>query len=217
MVLDEGLLRLGDSLFHRVQLLRDVDARAAGLDHLDDAAQMAVGAPQALHDSRVGFVDVRLLIHGLKLSPRGGYDKQPPPRARPLQSSIAPDMQTAFLRPVLRLAFTAMIVAAVVLAPGGTSVHHDPAALAGAHSLAELAEQETHGHAHEEVDRPSDEIAGVHEHDAADHAHDTSVLPDGVATAMADLRPRWCRLPPSGPCNGPPDRLDRPPRGSAAA
>jgi hypothetical protein len=126
-------------------------------------------------------------------------------------------MKTAFLRTVLRVAFTAMMMAAVVLAPGGTSPHHDPAALAGAQALAELAEQERHGHAHEEIDHLEDGVAGMHEHDAADHAHDTSVLPDGVANAMADLRPRWCRLPPSGPRNGPPDRLDRPPRGSAAA
>jgi hypothetical protein len=123
-------------------------------------------------------------------------------------------MQTAFLRTVLRLAFTAMMMAAVVLAPGGTSPHHDPAALAGAQAL---AEQLRHGHAHEEIDRPADGISGVHEHDAADHAHDTSVLPDGTASPQADLSPRWCRLPPSGPCNGPPDRLQRPPRGSAAA
>lgn len=126
-------------------------------------------------------------------------------------------MQTAFLGTVLRLALAAVIVMAVVLAPRGTSLHHDPTALAEAHSLADLAEQETHGHAHEEIDRPADGIAGVHEHDAADHTHDTSVLPDGVATAMTDLRPHWSGFPPSRPCNGPPDRLDRPPRGSAAA
>ncbi|MFM9860698.1 hypothetical protein RUR49_19760 [Pseudoxanthobacter sp. M-2] len=123
-------------------------------------------------------------------------------------------MQTAFLRTVLRLAFTAMMMAAVVLAPGGTSPHHDPATLAG--SLA-LAEQERHGHAHEEIDRPADGIAGVHEHDAADHAHDTTVLPDWTASPAADPSSRWCRLPSPGPCNGLPDRLDRPPRGSAAA
>jgi hypothetical protein len=80
---------------------------------------------------------------------------------------------------------------AVVLAPGGISPHHGPAAPAVAQAFANMAERETHGHHQEEIDRPADSIAGAHEHHAADNAHDTSVLTDGIAAPIAELRPRW--------------------------
>lgn len=126
-------------------------------------------------------------------------------------------MQTALIRTMLRLTLTAVMMMAVTLAPGGTSPHHDPVALAGAQSLAELVtERQPHGHVHEEIEPPAGGIAGAHEHDAADHTHDTSVLPGGVAAPLAELQPRWSGFPRSGPSDGPPTRLDRPPRGSTA-
>ena len=48
MVLDQRLLRLRDRLLDRVQLLRDVEARAAVLDHLHDAREMTVARVSAV-------------------------------------------------------------------------------------------------------------------------------------------------------------------------
>ncbi len=40
MILNQGSLRLTDGFLNRVKLLRDIEARARGLDHLDHTAQM---------------------------------------------------------------------------------------------------------------------------------------------------------------------------------
>lgn len=56
MILNQGLLRLRDRLFDRVELLGDVQAVAAALQHLDHAAQMPVGPLQALDDLGMRFV-----------------------------------------------------------------------------------------------------------------------------------------------------------------
>jgi hypothetical protein len=58
MVVDECPLGAGYGIFDRLELLRDVDARALFLDHADNAAQMARGAIEALDDSRVTGVSV---------------------------------------------------------------------------------------------------------------------------------------------------------------
>lgn len=56
MIADQRLLGLADSFLDRVKLLSDVDAGAAGLDHLDDAAQVPVGAVETLDDVGMGGV-----------------------------------------------------------------------------------------------------------------------------------------------------------------
>ena len=38
-------------------MVGNIEARPLRLDHLDDAAQVTLGAPQALDDFRVGLVD----------------------------------------------------------------------------------------------------------------------------------------------------------------
>jgi len=38
-------------------MVGNIEARPLRLDHLDDAAQVTFGAPQALDDFRVGLVD----------------------------------------------------------------------------------------------------------------------------------------------------------------
>ncbi len=75
MIPDQCLLGLSDRLLDRVKLLGDVEAAAAALDHLDDAAQMAVGPLEALDDFGMGLM-LMWLFHPIILSPRGGY-RQP--------------------------------------------------------------------------------------------------------------------------------------------
>lgn len=58
MVVDKRPLSAGDSVLDRLELLRDVDARALFLDHPDDTAQMAGGPIQAFDDSRVTGVSI---------------------------------------------------------------------------------------------------------------------------------------------------------------
>ena len=50
MILNQRLLGLPNRLFNGVQLLGDLEAGPAGLDHLDDAAQMAVGTIEPFDD-----------------------------------------------------------------------------------------------------------------------------------------------------------------------
>src|SRR5829696_9021997 len=66
MVLDERLLRLADRLLDGVQLLCKLEAGPACLDHLDDAAQMALRTAQPLGD--VGMRLMQELIRH-KVSP----------------------------------------------------------------------------------------------------------------------------------------------------
>ncbi len=72
VVLDQRSLRCAERLLHRVQLLRDLEARTLPLDHGDDGPQMPFGAPQALDDFRMGLVK-NALAHELILSPWIGY------------------------------------------------------------------------------------------------------------------------------------------------
>jgi hypothetical protein len=69
---DQGAFRLTDRLFDRVQLLRNIKAWTAALDHVDDAAQMSLGPLQPFDDIGVTLVDV-LLFHSIDLSPWRGY------------------------------------------------------------------------------------------------------------------------------------------------
>ena len=71
--LNQRLLGLADGLFDRVNLLGDIKAGSARLNHFDDPLEMAVGALQALDDFRVRFMDVWILAHANILSPRRGY------------------------------------------------------------------------------------------------------------------------------------------------
>jgi hypothetical protein len=63
MVLDQSLLGLSDRFFDSVQLLRDVEAWPACLDHLDNSAQMTLGTLQPFDDVRMALMDVNLRIH----------------------------------------------------------------------------------------------------------------------------------------------------------
>jgi len=71
VIVDQGRLGAFDSLLHGLHLLRDDQAIAAAIDHVDDAAKMALGAFEALADLGVAGVE-----HGLNLSPGRGYGKK---------------------------------------------------------------------------------------------------------------------------------------------
>ena len=61
VVVDQGLLGRSHSLFDRMKLLSQIQARPARLDHDDRLAQMSLGALQPIDDFRMGFVgDMRL-------------------------------------------------------------------------------------------------------------------------------------------------------------
>jgi hypothetical protein len=56
MIMDQRLFGVLDRTLDCLQLLRDLCAGAALLDHKDNGLQMAVGALQTANDSRVMFV-----------------------------------------------------------------------------------------------------------------------------------------------------------------
>jgi hypothetical protein len=59
MVMDERALGVYHGLFHGMELLRDLEAGLACLDHLDHRAQMPVGAFQPGDQGGVGCVQMR--------------------------------------------------------------------------------------------------------------------------------------------------------------
>src|SRR5262249_29052136 len=67
VVVKEGALCVGDRLFDRMQLLSEVQTRAPGFDHLDDAAEVAFRTSQPLHNIWVCCVE-RLICHMCILS-----------------------------------------------------------------------------------------------------------------------------------------------------
>jgi hypothetical protein len=62
MILDQRLLGLRNGPFDRMELLGNVEAGSARLDHFDDPAQMPLGAFEPLDDLRVCFV--KMGFHG---------------------------------------------------------------------------------------------------------------------------------------------------------
>jgi len=71
VIVDEGALRAGDSLLNRLQLLGDIKAGLAFLDHADHRPKMPVGAFQTGNHGRMACVNMRL-CHRKKLSSPGG-------------------------------------------------------------------------------------------------------------------------------------------------
>ncbi|OJY37036.1 MAG: hypothetical protein BGP06_19435 [Rhizobiales bacterium 65-9] len=63
MILDQGLLGLGDSLLDCMELLSDIETGAARLDHFDDAFKMAVGSLQPFDHFGMCFVEMYRLFH----------------------------------------------------------------------------------------------------------------------------------------------------------
>jgi hypothetical protein len=80
----------------------------------------------------------------------------------------------------LRIATVLAIALAVLSAPTGHSMSHDPLALVAAEAerhatlAAEIAE---HGHAHDEGDADERSPGHTHGHDSADHLHDKAGAP----------------------------------------
>lgn len=58
MIVDQRALSVGDRLLYRMQLLRDVEASSAVLDHFYDPAQVALRPLQPLDDLRVALMKV---------------------------------------------------------------------------------------------------------------------------------------------------------------
>ena len=70
MVVDQRLLGLCNGSFDGMQLLGNLEARPRRFDHVDHAAEVTFGAPQAPDDFRMALVDwVR--IHGWSYPPEG--------------------------------------------------------------------------------------------------------------------------------------------------
>lgn len=58
MIVDERALGAGDSILHRLELLREIDAGPLLLDHPDDTAQMAGRTVQPLDYGRMTGVSI---------------------------------------------------------------------------------------------------------------------------------------------------------------
>src|SRR5215207_5777448 len=70
MILDERPLGLADRLFDRMELLGNLETWPAHLDHLDDAHEVPIRAPEPLQNAAVGLMMAELLSHAHALSPR---------------------------------------------------------------------------------------------------------------------------------------------------
>ena len=69
VVLDQGLFGLRDGFFHGLQLLCDIQAGLASLQHLDNACQMPASTPQAFDDRGMGVVGMHLNVNSGFLYP----------------------------------------------------------------------------------------------------------------------------------------------------
>src|SRR5262245_24235505 len=101
VVVNEGALRSGDRLFDRLQLLGEVQTRAPGFDHLDDAAEVAFRAPQPFDDIGVRGME-RLIGHMYILSYVLGYVKRKALHPRPRRSFLSWALSPAPLEDVSR-------------------------------------------------------------------------------------------------------------------
>ncbi len=76
VIVNQRLFGLPDGFLNGVELLSQIEARSALLDHGNDAPQMALRASQPLHDLRVALVNESIL-HPNIVSPGIGYLKAP--------------------------------------------------------------------------------------------------------------------------------------------
>src|SRR6266568_8757931 len=83
VIVNQRLLAPPDGFLNGVELLSQIEARSALLDHGNDAPQMALRAPQPLHDLRVALVNES--IHAGIISPRMGSIKPRPRRPLPAE------------------------------------------------------------------------------------------------------------------------------------
>lgn len=67
VIVDQRFLGRDDRLLHGLKLLGDVDAWSAGLDHLDNTAQMTARAVETLDDSGMAFM--AMVGHGARFIP----------------------------------------------------------------------------------------------------------------------------------------------------
>lgn len=65
VILNQGALGLANGFFHRMQLLGNIHAGTAILDHGDDAAQVALGAFEPFDDVAVTLMVVMAFMHDL--------------------------------------------------------------------------------------------------------------------------------------------------------
>ena len=85
MIVDQRLFGRADRLFNCLKLLRDIDAGAVALDHLDNAAQMPTCAVEPLDDRRMAVVAMvghgeRVVLDNFRLftyPPRGDSSSTP--------------------------------------------------------------------------------------------------------------------------------------------
>lgn len=103
----------------------------------------------------------------------------------------------------------------MVLSPIGSSVSHNPIALAAAEAArhADLAAQvEAHGHAHDDGVADEQSPGHAHGHDPADHTHETASAAPEFAQPVFPIVRMWQAHPSSFADPEPGFRLERPPR-----
>ncbi|MER8569670.1 hypothetical protein NKH85_28805 [Mesorhizobium sp. M0924] len=108
----------------------------------------------------------------------------------------------------------------MLLSPVGSSVSHDPVAVAAAEAArhAELAGQiETHGHVHDDGATEEQGPGHSHGHNPADHSHETASTHPDFASPVPSAGRNWVIYPPSFSDPETSSRIDRPPQPILAA
>jgi hypothetical protein len=86
MIVNQPPLRFADRLLDRMQLLSEINATAAFIEHLDDSPHVPLGTLEALDDVGMRLMNV-CLCHSRTVSYPGGYAKpgklSPVSRAHP--------------------------------------------------------------------------------------------------------------------------------------
>lgn len=127
VVLNERFLRLLHSLFHRMKLLGDINARPSFLDHVDDAQQMPIGAPESLGDDRVIFMKAFMsmrLVHidsyppGMDNIPHGQKETIAIPARRPRLAISGKRRRTCMRNPYRQAISLFMLVTFLVMGSG---------------------------------------------------------------------------------------------------
>lgn len=210
VALDERAFGVGDRLLDRMELLGDVEAGLAALDHGNHASKMSLGPHEPLDDLRVGFVPIFMFNHRAVLSPGGDisignivfYCE------RGYQGAMLRRLQSLFTRTVTAV----MACLAILVYASAFSAKHAPDLHASSLSVG----LQTHGHDQGDHARDDWDVADPNtinaDHHHADHTHDTAGLVGLSDVSASPVRqPKHLTL--SFPLlGGPPFEIERPPR-----
>lgn len=176
MVVDQGAFGVGHRLLDGVQLLSDIDAGLAVLNHGDDRTQMPFGAFQPGDHSGVACVAV-WFCHIQSIIPPGGIGQGR--RGRSVRVGINS----------IRQVVAGLLCLSLLLWSVQPSGNHAPTVIKTVQEHLEMIAEHGHSHGFEE-----DLIWAMHghSHDEADHDHNQLALPAArKLAAMTFHRDPW--------------------------